>query len=1498
MSGLSAAPKRILAGASGLLLAFGMVGVSAPGARADSAPATVSAASPATVTADGLPTVQINGVVWSQVVVGNTVYAAGSFTRARPAGSAPGQNETVRNNLLAYDITTGNLVTSFAPDLNAQALVVAASPDGSRIYVGGDFTVANGQVRNRVAAYSTATGQLVSSWAPAANGRVRALAATASTVYLGGDLTAVGSVGRNRLAAVRSSDGGLLSWAPQPGYGPVVNRDGNPGNSNSAMGLVVLGGGTQVVAAGRWDLMNGVRATGITALDPVTGATRPYAINTMITNQGINSAIYSVSTDGTNVYGTAYDYWGPGDIEGSFAVRGSDGAPIWVSSCYGDTYSSFPTGGVLYQAGHPHNCVEIGAYPEQSPRVNRFATALTLAPTGTGAGYRVYGGPWRGQATPTQLPWFPSVTAGTYTGQNQAAWSVSGNGSYVVYGGEFPQINGVGQQGLVRFAVSSIAPNKVGPSSNGLTPSVQSTAAGTARVAWRAAADPDNADLVYRVTRSDRPNSLVYETTASSTWWNRPALGFVDSGLTPGAQYTYRVTAVDPWGNSTTGSPVTVTAAGTTPAQAAYTSTVLDDSPAHYWRMDGVSPGGRATDLVDVDDLVLGSGVTAVPSGALAGTSSGAAAFNGTADGAGAMSTRDLGPDVMSVEMWFSTRSTTGGVLADFGDVEVGSTGGNHDRMVYLDDAGHVSFAVWPGTPYVVTSARTYNDGTWHHAVATMSRSGTALYLDGQLVGSRSDAVSGQQLNGVWRFGGDSRWAGSSDWFTGQLDEIAVYSRALSADAVSRHYTVGRTGIAPNAAPQASIGVTTDGRTATLDGRASVDRDGTIARYAWDFGDGTTGTGATPAHTYAQPGSYRVRLTVTDDDGATGTTTDAISVASSGPAGSAYSRAVLADGAWAYWRLDEATGNAIDLAGDDDLTVSGGVRRGSAGAIAGDTDAAASFTGTSSSIAASQRLLSGPNTFTVEAWFRTSSSTGGKIFGLSGSRSGDSTNYDRHVYLDAQGRVTFGVAPPYGGLPTVVSPRSYNDGRWHQVVASLGPSGMALFMDGQIVGSRTDTTVGQSFSGYWRIGGDSTWSGAKYFTGDIDDVSVYATVIPVGEVADHYALATAPPANRAPTAAFTATATGLTASLDGRSSTDPDGSVRSWAWSFGDGATGTGATASHTYAAAGTYTVRLTVTDDAGATATAQRSVTVTAPPPNQAPTAAFTTTTSDLTASVDGSSSDDPDGVLAGYAWSFGDGSSATGATASHSYAAAGTYTVRLTVTDDDGATGTTTDTVTVSAPSGAPDVVRDVFDRTVTGGWGAAGLGGTWTASAGGPRQSVTPGVGEMRLDAANQNTGSYLGGVSQTAVDVQTAFTLASAPTGNGTYVYVTGRRVAGAGEYRARVRVTPTGQVYLALSRLTGTTESFPGGELLVPGVTWTPGTALVVRMRAAGTGTTQLQASVWVAGTTEPVTPTISRTDTTAALQTAGGVGLAVHRPSGTTATTAVRFSSFTATVAG
>lgn len=52
-----------------------------------------------------------------------------------------------------------------------------------------------------------------------------------------------------------------------------------------------------------------------------------------------------------------------------------------------------------------------------------------------------------------------------------------------------------------------------------------------------------------------------------------------------------------------------------------------------------------------------------------------------------------------------------------------------------------------------------------------------------------------------------------------------------------------------------------------FDGSSSTDTDGSIVSWDWDFGDGTTGDGPTPAHSYDEAGDYQVTLTVTDNDG-------------------------------------------------------------------------------------------------------------------------------------------------------------------------------------------------------------------------------------------------------------------------------------------------------------------------------------------------------------------------------------------------------------------------------------------------------------------------------------------------------------------------------------------------------------------------------------------------------------------------------------------------------
>lgn len=82
----------------------------------------------------------------------------------------------------------------------------------------------------------------------------------------------------------------------------------------------------------------------------------------------------------------------------------------------------------------------------------------------------------------------------------------------------------------------------------------------------------------------------------------------------------------------------------------------------------------------------------------------------------------------------------------------------------------------------------------------------------------------------------------------------------------------------PNAVPTAALDVTCGGTTCSFDGAASADEDGALNGYAWDFGDGDTGSGAQVEHVYDTVGSYDVTLTVTDDAGGTGTAATEVTV--------------------------------------------------------------------------------------------------------------------------------------------------------------------------------------------------------------------------------------------------------------------------------------------------------------------------------------------------------------------------------------------------------------------------------------------------------------------------------------------------------------------------------------------------------------------------------------------------------------------------------------------
>lgn len=158
-----------------------------------------------------------------------------------------------------------------------------------------------------------------------------------------------------------------------------------------------------------------------------------------------------------------------------------------------------------------------------------------------------------------------------------------------------------------------------------------------------------------------------------------------------------------------------------------------------------------------------------------------------------------------------------------------------------------------------------------------------------------------------------------------------------------------------------------------------------------------------------------------------------------------------------------------------------------------------------------------PNNFSIEVWFKTNlrGQYNGKIAGFGSNISNSEPWNDRHIYLDKDGRVVFGVYP--NSIRVIASPagRAYDDNQWHHVVATLSSTaGMALYVDGERVAQNTTVKSAQVYIGYWRFGcgrisrwrnGDQTpLSGKSYFTGNLQYGAIYDSVLTPQQVREHY----------------------------------------------------------------------------------------------------------------------------------------------------------------------------------------------------------------------------------------------------------------------------------------------------------------------------------------------------------------------------------------------------------
>lgn len=194
-----------------------------------------------------------------------------------------------------------------------------------------------------------------------------------------------------------------------------------------------------------------------------------------------------------------------------------------------------------------------------------------------------------------------------------------------------------------------------------------------------------------------------------------------------------------------------------------------------------------------------------------------------------------------------------------------------------------------------------------------------------------------------------------------------------------------------------------------------------------------------------------------------------------------------------YWRLGLTTTTSIapDDWGPSDGTPSGGFTPGVGGAIVGDSDTAANFTGSGDVNAGNHSSLQ-LNSGTVEAWIRTSNAGNGyrEIVSKEGVYYLAARDNVLGVYDDGSGRWrSSGV--------------SIDDNAWHHVVLryqSGVSNGTQIYLDGTLVLTTTITAVGQGQPVH--IG--SWYGGTEFWNGRIDEVAIYNTLLSPATIGVHH----------------------------------------------------------------------------------------------------------------------------------------------------------------------------------------------------------------------------------------------------------------------------------------------------------------------------------------------------------------------------------------------------------
>ncbi|AYL96317.1 LamG-like jellyroll fold domain-containing protein [Mucilaginibacter celer] len=213
--------------------------------------------------------------------------------------------------------------------------------------------------------------------------------------------------------------------------------------------------------------------------------------------------------------------------------------------------------------------------------------------------------------------------------------------------------------------------------------------------------------------------------------------------------------------------------------------------------------------------------------------------------------TQIAGPQTFTMSLWFNTTTTSGGKLMSFSNGQNVSAQGGYDRHLYMTNSGQLIFGVYNSGYRTITSPLTYNDGNWHHVVVTFgATSGMVMYVDNTSVAT-STYYAAETRNGYWKIGYDelSGWPSSptSPYFSGTIDDVAVYNTELTSSAVSALNDVNQIGAYAPVCAGSPLSIYAP----TITG----------ATFTWTPPSGSTVTGNPGVFSSAVAGAYTLTVT-------------------------------------------------------------------------------------------------------------------------------------------------------------------------------------------------------------------------------------------------------------------------------------------------------------------------------------------------------------------------------------------------------------------------------------------------------------------------------------------------------------------------------------------------------------------------------------------------------------------------------------------------------------